>query len=284
MKKVLIFLFTISVSCQSFGQDLNYLENKLEQFMSGLAQSRLDADRAQWNDSIHDLLSNQISNPEVFSHEFTTKRMGILKPDDHAFMIFNWNSPLEDGSSEFFGYVVLPREDRNLVIQLETYTREPKKVDSRYLEYDAWYGALYYDIIPVKKGKKTYYTLLGYSPSEKFVTTKYIDVLTIKDDEITFGAPIFKTEKGMKKRLIFKFSSEVSMSITFQATADRIVMDHLVPRMAGMQGNYQFYGPDGTFDAYVLNKSTWEYAKGVEFRAEKKSKRNYKDPRNRNRN
>jgi len=284
MKKFIVGLVVLFFAFGMFGQNFGQMESNLEKLLTSLSTCTLDSERSIVNDSINELIANEVSDPEVFNHQFQTKRMGILKPEDAAFMIFNWNSPRENGTSEFFGYVVLPREGRNLVIQLETYTREPKKIDARYLESDAWYGALYYDIIPVKKGRKTYYTLLGYSPSEKFITTKYVDVLTIKGDEITFGAPIFKTEKGMKKRLIFKFSSEVSMSIKFQPIADRIVMDHLVPRMAGMQGNYQFYGPDGTFDAYVLIKSTWEFQGGVEFRAEKKSNRGYKDPRNRDQN
>ena len=280
--RLLVFIsFMCLSSVYSSGQGLLEFEQNLDGFLEELSKCTEDEQRAFYNDSIRELLTNQISKPEVFSHEFTCKKIGILKPEDEAFMIFNWNSPREDGSSNFYCYLVLPRENRNLVTEFKTYKREPKKLDSRYLETTDWYGTLYYDIIPVKKGKKTYYTLLGYSPSQKFISTKYVDVLTIKGDEVSLGAPIFKTENGMKKRLIFKYSSEVSMTVRYQESAERLILDHLVPRIAGMQGNFQFYGPNGTFDSYVLNKHIWEFTGNVEYRAEKKSEKGYRDPRKR---
>lgn len=281
MRLILIFLTFCLADNLCSQTNLESEEKTLKRYLAGLSGAADDSERSLWNDSIHEFVSNLSAMPEVFLHEFTVKKMGILKSPDKKFMMFNWNLPLDDGGSEFFCFVVLPKEERNKVVELETYTREPKKIETRYLEPESWYGALYYDIIPVKKGKKTSYTLLGYSPSEKFITTKYIDVLTIKNDEVQLGAPVFKTEKGTKKRLIFKYSSEVSMTIRYQESSNRIIIDHLVPRLEGMSGNYQFYGPDGTFDSYVLVKNVWEFRGDVEYKSDTKSNKRYKDPRSR---
>ena len=150
-------------------------------------------------------------------------------------MIFNWNIPLNNGVNQFKAYLVLPKETGdNKVEEFKIPTRKEKKLESRYLDLDKWYGCLYYDIIPVKKGKSKIYTLLGYSPEKKALTKKYIDVLTIRNGQPRLGEAIFEGDKGLKKRVVFEFSAEVSMAVRYQAGSDRIILDHLTPRSPEM--------------------------------------------------
>ncbi len=274
----IIFLF--GLQSKAAGTYTNTIEDSLIVLLGGIAKSSEDVEKKELSDRIDALLQNSLSNPEMFTHDFNrVKKMAILKPEDDSFRLFNWNIPLNNGVNEFRCYIITPAEDMNMVHELTKPKRPDKKLDSRYLELDRWYGCLYYDIVPIKKGKKTYYTLLGYSPDRKAATKKYIDVLTINNGRPRLGAPIFKSEKGMKKRVIFEFSAEVSMTVRWQEETKRIILDHLEPRSPEMQGNYQFYGPDGTFDAYILMKDTWELQKGVDFRSIEKSDKTYRDPR-----
>jgi len=58
----------------------------------------------------------------------------------------------------------------------------------------------------------------------------------------------------------------------------RIIFDHLAPRDPIMEGIFSTYGPDGTFDGWILSKGKWNFAENVDARLDK-DKRPYKDPR-----
>ena len=274
------FLFTGSIA-QLQNSEMIQFEDSLAHFLEGIVTSSADDEKLMNSMKLEELMNSSLANPAVFEHDFSAvKKMAILKPKDEAFMIFNWNIPLNNGVNEFKAYLVLPtKTGENKVEEFKIPNRKEKKLESRYLDLDQWYGCLYYEVIPIKKGKTTVYTLLGYSPEKKALTKKYIDVLTIRNSQPRLGEAIFEGDKGLKKRVIFEFSSEVSMAVRYQASNDRIVLDHLTPRSPEMEGNFQFYGPDGTFDAYELDKDTWKLQKNVSFQATEKSNKVYRDPR-----
>ena len=274
----------IGVLCPlwGFGQanEMVLLEDSIIKCLNGIVTSDSDEDKTSYSSSLEQLLLENLTNPEVFNYSFERiEKMAILKPEDEAFMLFNWNIPLSNGINKFKAFLILPSEGVNVIEKFTIPKRAEKKLESRYLDLDQWYGCLYYDVVPFKKGKSQVYTLLGYSPDKKALTKKYIDVLTIRNGKARLGEAVFEGEKGLKKRVIFKFSSEVSMTVRYQEKSDRIILDHLTPRSPNMEGNFQFYGPDGTFDAYELEKSTWKLKKGVSFQATEKSNKVYRDPR-----
>ena len=282
MRLILLITSFFSVSlAHSQNYDMIQFEDSLASFLDGIVSSSSDEDKLMYSYKLEQLMNSSLTNSAVFEHDFSgIKKMAILKPEDKAFMIFNWNIPLNNGVNQFKAYLVLPIDgSNNRVEEFRIPTRKEKKLESRYLDLDKWYGCLYYDIIPVKKGKTKIYTLLGFSPEKKALTKKYIDVLTIRNDQPRLGEAIFEGDKGLKKRVIFEFSAEVSMTVRYQKGSDRIILDHLTPRSPEMEGNFQFYGPDGTFDAYELEKDTWKLKKGVSFQATEKSNKVYRDPR-----
>ncbi len=258
------------------------LQDSIINLLNGIGLSELDSEKLGYSDQLNQVLRANLKSQEVFDYQFDeVKKMAILKPEDESFKLFNWNVPLSNGTNKFYCYLLQPAEKGgNLVLtEFKTAKREERKMDSRYLDIDQWYGCLYYDIITIKKNKTPYYTLLGYSPFSKASTKKYMEVITFSNGEVRLGAPIFKTEKGTKKRVIFEFSAEVSMTVRWQEKADRVILDHLTPRSPEMEGNYMFYGPDGTFDAYVLKKDSWEFQRDVNYQSTSSSDRPYKDPR-----
>ncbi len=256
------------------------LTDSINHYLNGIVESELDEYKLNSSALLRTYLKTNLANPSVFSTDFSSvRKMAILKPEDETFMLFNWNIPLNDGRNKFVAFLVLPSDTENEVLEMTVPKRMPKKMETRYLDLDQWYGCLYYKIIPVKKGKQTQYTLLGYAPEKKELTKKYLDVLQIKNGEPRLGESIFEKENSTKRRVIFQYSSEVSMTVRYQESAERIIIDHLTPRSAEMKGNYQFYGPDGTFDAYELIKNKWVFRPSVEFKATKKSEKVYKDPR-----
>ena len=71
-----------------------------------------------------------------------------------------------------------------------------------------------------------------------------------------FGKNIFKMGKKRTKRLIFEYSAQIVMFVRYEKRYKKIVYDHLIPSPKSMVGKYEFYYPDGTYDAleYVGNK------------------------------
>jgi hypothetical protein len=139
---------------------------------------------------------------------------------------------------------------------------------------------LYYKIIPVKVKRKKYYTLLGGDKNDKLTSKRIIDVLYfIPDGSPRFGADLFKLEKRSPKRVIFEYSAQAIMSVKYNEETKQIVFDHLSPAQPNFEGQYQYYGPDFSFDALEFNKGKWVYIPDVDARNGKSNKDNqYKDP------
>jgi len=277
----LIFILTSSVaSISASTYSAQQLEDSLSFHLTALTKAYEDNEKLIHSQSLTDALLKGIYNPEIFNHSFSSiKKMAILSPSDKSFMIFNWNIPLNSGHNEFKCFIVVKSngEDNKVYPFTET-ARSLKKFENRLLDPDDWYGCLYYDVISTGKKSNQKYTLLGYRP-DKMSTKKFVDVLQISKDEVRLGDALFSTKKGTQKRLVFEYSSEVSMNMSYQESGDRIILDHLVPRSEEMIGNYIFYGPDGTFDALQLEKGKWVFMESVDFISSNKSNKVYKDPR-----
>ena len=131
---------------------------------------------------------------------------------------------------------------------------------------DRWYGALYYNIIPVQKGSKTYYTIMGYSGKDKASNQKLLDVFYFKGKTLRMGHPLFQESKGSKRlvrRVFFEYSEKAIFTLRENEKLGGIVFDHLVPEQKNLEGIYSFYIPDMTYDAYRLQDGIWRYDEDV---------------------
>ena len=79
---------------------------------------------------------------------------------------------------------------------------------------------------------------------------------------------------------MFEYSSEVTMSLRYEKDRDMIVYSHLGARQEGnlLEGQYQFYGPDGSYDALVHKKDKWITVEDIDARNEKSANDNAKKP------
>ena len=129
---------------------------------------------------------------------------------------------------------------------------------------DKWPGAVYYQIITLKKGKQKYYTLAGWRGIDNGLTQKMIEVVYLSGDNVKFGYPIFKMEKKTQRRIVFTFSAKASMHLQFNDKLAQFTFDHLAPSSNLVVGQYRFYGPDGSYDALKKEKKYWEYFPNVD--------------------
>lgn len=192
--------------------------------------------------------------------------------DDGFLRIFTWNIPLSDGTNKYFGFIQLSK-DSNVLIPLQSIENEPNDLSAKLLTPQNWYGAIYYKLIQVEIGGKTVYTLLGWDGYTNVSNRKFIDIIRIDDNgNILFGMPVFKTEIGIKSRVILEYAEKANLLLRYDyqaikvekrkkvknETAWLIVMDHLVPMDPSMKGIQKYYVPSGdTYDGFIFKDGYW---------------------------
>ena len=86
------------------------------------------------------------------------------------------------------------------------------------------------------------------------------------DGNVVFGAPIFDDGKRTRHRIFFEHAERAVMSLRYQEKTGLIIFDHLAPSQPSLEGQYEFYAPDFTTDAFKFEKGKWTYIKNYEAR------------------
>lgn len=269
MKHPLILLCLVLLAGMAKGQNLPALEDSLSVQMKALATAKADAERQPCSDNMRRLFTEAMAMPDVFTYPFQKlDRMTRKTSADGKVRLLNWNQPTDDGKSRYYCFVLwkMGKDSTLQWMELTQNMRETDKLDAKILTPDKWFGALYYDIIPLhpKKKKNDTYVLLGWEGKDDLTTRKVIDAIVFTGSKLKLGAPIFKSEEATRKRIIFEYSNEVSMSLKYYPNKGCIVFDHLSPKSAAGKGIYADYGPDGTYDMYMFNKDKFEYMENID--------------------
>ncbi len=250
-----------------------------------------DAEKKELNASLlekFDTILNQAHSFENYQFDSLKKDFGILTSPDNKFRIIHWNIPKNDGTHEYYGFIqskYTTKKNRVESIQLFPLTdksAEIKNPDNAITDNNKWYGALYSRIIIKKSKSKTYYTLLGWDGNDKFSQKKIIEVLTFDPNNGTphFGADIFNFERKYPKRIIFEYSSTCSMSLRYSGKKDSIVFGHLAPTSPQLEGQFQYYCSDMSYDGFGFRKGKWNYGTDINALNEKdENDKIYGDPR-----
>lgn len=294
MRRFISIIFILIVSSGLFGQsssDMEALKKLEEQLITKLKEVRTFTERSDQikpNNEFEELLRKALAYDGAFVYPFDElgRMMGTIKSPDGAFRLFNWN--LEYGEHEEQKYHCLimkkdPRKNNFVIIELF----DKSENASYQVEYEAktektWYGALYYKIIPVERMGGTVYTLLGWDGNNMMSNKKIIETMQFnRTDKVKFGQAIFRAEDDKsKRRVIFQYNKQSVMSLKYQETkkTNMIIFDHLSPTSPNLEGMKDWYVPDLSFDAYVLQNGKWQYVPDVDARTGKKFKTKYNAP------
>lgn len=262
-----IFLSNSLLSREIIKSTLELKEDTLKGYFEKIQNSNNDMEKQNYNRKILKIFEDILTYPESFAYPFDSlKNLGKLFSPDKLFRIYNWNIPYTDGTHQYFGYIQYypEKEKKYLVFPLVDKSEEITQPETASLTNLNWFGALYYKIILTKYSGKKYYTLLAFDFNNNFSRKKLVEVLFFtKDGHPQFGAPIFQINQVLKKRIIFEYSSQVVMSLKYMKKSKMIVYDHLSPIDSSYKGQYQFYGPDLSYDGFVFKKGKWLYVADV---------------------
>lgn len=208
-------------------------------------------------------VNEMLHHKESFLWAFDSiKYIGKIYSSDSLLRIYTWNIPFADGSYNYYGFI----QDTTSLIKLE---QNPWAVlnEQTPCSADKWYGALYYDALARDCNGTIIYTLLGLKLDSGTTTRKFTDGLIIKGERAELGSrKMFTDGEKEYSRLIFEYSSRISMMMRYYPQHDMIVADHLSPAGPEYEGNRAYYGPDFSYDGYYFKKCMWIMKSDIDFK------------------
>jgi len=255
--KLALSLFNLFIGLQAFSQTsehskMRVWEDSLKSLGEGIFQIPAEPERLTNNFTFVKTLVAALKESHSFDYDFSTLKMiSIIESPSKDFRIFSWNVPLDDGSYLYYGSIQWKTADGSLkLIPLLDKTFEIQDAEQVALSADNWYGAQYYEIIPLTTNQ---YVLLGWKGHTPHYTQKVIEIINIEGTNVRFGAPVFSDAPSLHRK-IFRYTRQASMILKHEAVPQRLVFDHLVPADPNLKGNYKYYGPDLSYDAYEIKE------------------------------
>lgn len=250
------------------------MEHQLKKLAPYAFQSKNEQQRIDSNKVFFQRMKELLSLPSSFNYPLDSLKndVSILQNKEKTFRIITWNLPKNDGTHVYFGFIqhwYIPSKNEPPQYKLHVLTDVSDRIKKNPETYvgtpQKWFGMLYYQLIEAKD----YWILLGWDGHEKLVQRKFIDVLYFKKDGTpVFGKDVFKLPKKNPKRVMFQYSADVTMVLRYEPSKKAIVFSHLSPESDDpyMKEQYQFYGPDGSFDAFVREKDKWKLVEDIDIR------------------
>jgi hypothetical protein len=244
---------------------LRVFQDTLERLGKKIINSSEELERKNANYNFIKTFTSALKVPGSFKFGFdSVKSFTILRSPDNKFRIFTWHVMNQDGSYRFYGTIQMNTEGPLVMYPLADYTPFFKNPADTVTENTKWYGAQYYEIIPVS-GPRPYYVLLGWKGNNVKSTQKVIEVLSFQNNHPVLGMNIFSNSKD-HKRIIFEYTRQASMLLKFVPEKNLIVFDHLAPPDPHLKDHPETFGPDLSYDGYKLQDGRWKLVQNLDMR------------------
>lgn len=219
-----------------------------------------DSEKVMVSSKLETTLTEFYSDPTHFNVQLdSVPFLGQLSSEDGLVKLICWNVAFENGGFQYY-CVMRHKVDKAkcVVTVFEDSGEEWDRIERKPIRPNAWYGALYYRILTNRFKGKTVYTLLGWDGKDNITNRKVVDVLNVQGKSVMLGSSVFTTERDLPAhRLIFEYANDASMALNFDEKENLVIMDHLAPEDSRFEGQYQFYGPDFSYDALEFKKGKW---------------------------
>jgi len=260
-------LLCLNTMAQQGKSNLDIFQDSLIKISMATVVAETDAKKADLNGRFVKNLVEALKTPNSFTYPFDSlKNVSVIKSPDKAFRILSWYVQQENGTYRYFGTIQMntgngPLKLYPLIDQTDNITDANVITNNQ-----KWFGARYYDIVPVASGNRSpYYILLGWKGNTLNTTKKVIEILSFDRELVNFGLPVFDgKELKNKNRIIFEYTKSNAMTLRVDQKAGMIVYDHLAPFDPEMVGKYEFYGSDGTFDGFKIIGGRLKLQEGLE--------------------
>ncbi len=213
------------------------------------------------------MLKSSLAAENSFYFKFSNlKTISVQYPADSTFRIFTWQLFVDDSTYRYFGALQMGGKSGKLYPFNDA---SDGLRDERFeaLTPDNWYGALYYRITELGRGDEKKYLLYGFDAYRFFEKRKVLDVLTFRDGEPVFGAPVFNrsiaSARGVPEmRLILTYSAETNVRLNFDEEYKMILFDHLIAEQSPFESGTTSV-PDGSYEGFKIKDGKLEYVSKV---------------------
>jgi hypothetical protein len=194
-------------------------------------------------------------------------RIGVILSEDGRLRIFTWHVMADPDHYQYYGYIqVNLRRDQIRIVELKDNLKPQRNLTRLEQTTEDWYGKLYYQIITETYKRNTYYTLLGLDFNDSRSTIKTIETISFQRRSPRFEQGMYLVGEVQQDRMVLEYSSQVSISVRYDPSVRMITYDHLVPLHPIYRNNYEFYGPDGSYDGLKFSDGTWVFQRDIDAR------------------
>ena len=293
MKRLFLLILLLYLGLCSFAQkhsEFTAWEDSLRVLRNQVMNETNETARLSLNEDFMTMLEMVLQMPGSFEYGWDSLRnIAVLSDPDHIFKIFTWYVLKRDFSYENFGFIQVYNAARKKFVLFPLYDKRgaidyPKTLIGN---HNRWYGAIYYQLIPVKEKKYSYYTLLGWNGNNLFTNQKIIEILHFNKDMVPiFGARIFKDYPDRVSRVIFEYAKDASMHLSYETQeylvntgkynpktqqADfksvicpMIIFDELIPMDENMPNLSAYMVPESSLNqGFIQENGQWIFHKTV---------------------
>lgn len=245
MKRKLFFLFLwLGVGGSAWAQ-----ADSVAVLLQKIKNTGDDSLRLAWADRIPGCLEKTAFG-ELATHA-GIPFLNYRKCADAAAEMVSWVVPASGGQT-YYNWFRFQKPARICLLKDETTLRDKQAAN--------W---LYYDWVAFRYEKQEYFALLGWNKTRN-TNQKIVRIARFEPDgRVTFDHRLLERGNSRIGFLCFEYALDGSMMLKQDRKGKRIVFDRLVPSESKYDGYFMFYGPDGSYDALVLEGGIWKYRENV---------------------
>ncbi|MEZ5069645.1 MAG: hypothetical protein R2751_01425 [Bacteroidales bacterium] len=239
---------------------------KDEQVLDSLFQALYEgdeSDREHVQSNILRLLPEALVKEGAMAYPWRgLSRIGVIQSGDGLVRIFSWHIRETPDSYTYYAFAQVSDKKGSPEVYPFSDNGKPQRNASIVDQTtENWYGKLYYRIIEKEEKRNTYYTLLGMDFNSSLSIIKSAEVLELHRTGPRFVKGMFHEggDRGANDtdRFLLEYSTRVSVSLQYDENLGLITFNHLVPMHPIYEGNFEFYEPDGSYDAFEFVTGTW---------------------------
>jgi len=275
MKRIFTVMLIWGICLSTPGQDdAAYLEiiraeTQLKSMFDQLYRQDAAGLQMELYHAIDSAFTAALELPGSFDHTWSKlNQIGKLASEDGHVKVFSWLYQVSMNDYRYSAFIQLSEKGDSEIFKLRPASGEHVHDINFEQEIDRWDGKIYYDLVTKKHRRKVFYTLVGADFNDAKTSLKTIEVMVVQRGTPLFLQDQFLIEDNLQDRIVLEYSADLAATVRYNETMDMIVYDHLAPLHPIYSGNYQFYGPDGSYDGLKFTKGIWVLEQDIDARNE----------------
>jgi len=260
MKKLLFIIAILFQSGLLHSQEADSLQTLIKSIQRG----ENDSIRSSANRIFLNGFEEMLKKPGSFEANMDSFENVSVITDGKSIRLYTWVMPGYSGELyTYYGFIQALTDSGITLFRLDDASGSISKPEKEKLSNENWLGAVYYAIVPVKKSRKIYFTLLGWKGNNEQKTQKLVDILYFEEGKPRFGYPLIKSGSVFKNRLIFTYPAQASMTLRYDSKFKGIVFDRIGVNKKTAE---QEAGPTGAYDGMRYKRGRWQMQKDIDVR------------------